>query len=151
MKQNDPEVTWLVNQRLSDHNLIDFGESYYQGGGHFRKAKFRAADAANTNHYARAALRECLTGAERDGKKVIVVTHHIPTWMGVSPEYRADVLSYGFANTGFEDTILDSPELAYWFCGHTHDKHSYKLGTCEFYCHPRGYKVPGYKALILDI
>lgn len=69
----------------------------------------------------------------------IIVTHHCPTLKSISPVYGSSPLNRSFSND-YEQAILNMkkpPKL--WVCGHTHWKHSYKIGETLVLCNPRGY------------
>lgn len=93
----------------------------------------------------------CESGAD------VVVTHHCPTLLAIAPQFQfGESTKY---NPGFssdlENTIRNlakPPKL--WVYGHTHWRHSYKIGETLFVCNPLGY--PGenkeqYAPVIVEI
>jgi len=71
------------------------------------------------------------------GYKVCVVTHMGPSYMSVSPKFRASGLNSSYV-TDLEDEITASaPEL--WIHGHTHESFDYNIGDTRVIVNPRGY------------
>lgn len=71
-------------------------------------------------------------------EKVIMVTHHTPTSRSTHPRFRGDSGNCYF-NNNLDEWIMNRPQIKYWFCGHTHWKHSYNIENCEVICNPLGY------------
>lgn len=75
-------------------------------------------------------------------KKVVVITHHAPSFMSISEQYRGTGdfhMNGGYASDLSED-ILDHPQIKKWIHGHVHSTHQYLIGDTEILCRPRGYK-----------
>lgn len=67
----------------------------------------------------------------------VVVTHHLPTYLSVSPRFARSALNPFFA-TSLDDVIAKaSPRL--WVHGHTHDAFDYMHGATRIVCNPFGY------------
>lgn len=71
------------------------------------------------------------------GGATIVVTHHAPHRLSLTPRYADDLVSAGFIN--------DLPELvrapvALWLHGHTHTSFDYRVDGTRVVCNPRGYR-----------
>jgi len=74
-------------------------------------------------------IRDTVPVALKAGRKVVVVTHHLPTWQVVSDPYKNDDVTYAFANTKMDDVIMDN-DIAAWVHGHSHDaRHDILAGT----------------------
>lgn len=71
------------------------------------------------------------------GRKVIVVTHHSPSWMGVAECFRSSALNGCYHSNLEEEVISSNPNL--WIHGHTHVSLDYILGETRVLCNPRGY------------
>lgn len=69
-----------------------------------------------------------------DGKTV-VVTHHLPSMLSVSEEYKTSLLSACFASN--LDSIFGKMSL--WIHGHTHGNYDYVANGTRVICNPRGY------------
>jgi predicted phosphodiesterase len=68
----------------------------------------------------------------------VVLTHHTPSSLSVSPRYRDDPVTAAYSNR-LENLILDT-NPAVWFHGHTHCTFDYDLGATRIVCNPRGYQ-----------
>jgi len=68
----------------------------------------------------------------------VIVTHHAPTHLSVSPEFKNDYyMNGGFVNN-LGELILDTkPSL--WFHGHVHSNFDYMVGDTRVLCNPHGY------------
>lgn len=72
------------------------------------------------------------------GKKVVVVTHHLPSFKSIPKEFRNDSLNGAYASELFEDIMDTQPDI--WCHGHTHSSSDYMIGNTRIICNPRGYK-----------
>ncbi|MBT1696064.1 metallophosphoesterase [Fulvivirgaceae bacterium PWU4] len=54
-----------------------------------------------------------------DGKKTIVVTHHIPTFYNYAEKYRYSELNSAFATELFD--LIEASNVDYWIYGHSHE------------------------------
>lgn len=76
---------------------------------------------------------------QRNGRKVVVVTHFLPALECISPRFwnPADLINDYFANdlgnyvADMEDTV--------WMFGHTHDPIDKVIGNTRIVCNPHGY------------
>jgi predicted phosphodiesterase len=84
-----------------------------------------------------AASRAWLTGELRRPWQgpTVVVTHHLPSWHSVHPDFVAFPSNVGFASD--LDHLVGQARL--WIHGHTHTTQRYRIGSCEVVCNPRGY------------
>lgn len=78
--------------------------------------------------------QDFLSSEVREGD--IVITHHIPTFQGVSEKWRTSNLT-PFFYTECNPYLLTTPSL--WVYGHTHDSQDFYLGETRFLCNPYGY------------
>ena len=76
----------------------------------------------------------------RDNKneKIVVITHHLPSYKSIAPKYEGNKYNAGFANNGLDRFILSS-NIHTWIHGHTHINRDYMLGGTRIICNPRGY------------
>lgn len=83
--------------------------------------------------------RLTLVELKRDVKKGdIVITHHLPSFKSIDPEYTASDVNGAYA-TNLEDFILEA-EPALWIHGHTHASNDYMIGKTRVISNPRGYE-----------
>lgn len=71
-------------------------------------------------------------------KKIIVLTHFLPTPQGTAEQYRNDALNPYFASN-LENFIKQHKNIKLWACGHTHIPFECKIGECKVVCEPYGY------------
>jgi 3',5'-cyclic AMP phosphodiesterase CpdA len=71
---------------------------------------------------------------------VVVVTHHLPTWDSVAPQYRGSDVQGGFASTDLGGLV---GQAALWFHGHTHTCVDTVVEGTRVVCNPRGYCEDG--------
>lgn len=83
---------------------------------------------------------------EFDGK-TIVVTHHVPTILGLSPAWRNDLSSAAFASN--LDRLL--PLADAWLCGHTHTAADLQIDRCHLVINPRGRTLSGLNGFRPDL
>ena len=65
----------------------------------------------------------------------VVVSHHLPSWNSVHPDYAAWASNAAFATD--LDPLIEHATL--WIHGHTHTTQRYRVGSAEVVCNPRGY------------
>jgi hypothetical protein len=69
----------------------------------------------------------------------VVVGHHAPSKASTHPRYKSEYITNGAYSTNLDDWILDRRQIKLWSHGHTHNRFSYKIGTTNIVCNPRGY------------
>ena len=87
------------------------------------------------------------------GRKIVVVTHHAPSFRSVPETFSQDIISAAFAS--HLDELVESSGAAYWIHGHNHFSTDYMIGKTRVICNPRGYPnetATGFKpALVVKI
>ncbi len=63
-------------------------------------------------------LQHGLDSATLEGKKAVVITHYLPTYRMILPQYHDSPINHGFAAKC--DVLLEHPATAGWICGHSH-------------------------------
>jgi Icc-related predicted phosphoesterase len=71
--------------------------------------------------------------------KVVVVTHHAPSFKSIHPSYVHDELLNGAYASDLEQFIIDRPNIIAWFSGHIHHPQDYIIGQTKILANPRGY------------
>jgi Icc-related predicted phosphoesterase len=72
-------------------------------------------------------------------QKVVMVTHHAPTFRSIDPAYAHDtVMNYAYASD-LSEFILDHPQIKIWIHGHMHHRQEYCVGETIVTSNPRGY------------
>ncbi|GES41743.1 phosphatase [Rhizobium dioscoreae] len=70
-------------------------------------------------------------------RKVVVVTHHAPSWRSLSPRFIGDPLSPCYASNLDDMIAAHGPDL--WVHGHLHNQSDYIIARTRVVCNPRGY------------
>lgn len=129
---------------MSDYKVIRTGtvEAPYM-------RKFKPSDAAQLHHAARTFLFDSIKREKAKGRKVVAVTHHAPSRLSISKEYKTGqwaMLNGAYASNLEEDIFESKPDLM--IHGHIHSSFDYELvdelagettGT-RIICNPRGYE-----------
>ncbi|MDY0248238.1 MAG: metallophosphoesterase [Methanosarcina mazei] len=71
------------------------------------------------------------------GRKVVVITHHAPSFKSVPEIYQKDAISAGFAS--HLDELVESSGAALWIHGHNHGQSDYRIGKTRVICNSKGY------------
>jgi predicted phosphodiesterase len=84
----------------------------------------------------------------------VVVTHHLPSQLCVSPQYRGNALNPFFMCDLTPFILERQPRL--WLHGHTHDSRDVAIGGTRLLCNPFGYAGsnvnPGFnERLIIEV
>ena len=72
-------------------------------------------------------------------RKVVVCTHHQPSFSSVHPKYKSQITANGYFCSSLEDFILDHPQIKLWTAGHVHNHFDYSIGDTRIFVNPRGY------------
>lgn len=71
--------------------------------------------------------------------KVVVVTHHAPSFQSIHSRYQNDFHMNGGFASDLERIIKKHPEIKLWVHGHMHNSFDYKIGETRVICNPAGY------------
>ncbi len=124
-----------LTMALIDQNLVDSTCIY----------NFNSYKALKVHKHHKEKIEKAIHDGEIGLEKPIdiIVTHHCPSFNSVHSDYKKSygtdqyLINYGFSSH-LDDLVLKS-KAKYWICGHTHWKHSYKIGDTEVICNPLGY------------
>lgn len=75
----------------------------------------------------------------KDQTKVVVVTHHAPSFISCSDRYKDEPLMNGAYASDLSEFILDNPQIKLWCHGHMHNFNDYLIGDTRIYSNPCGY------------
>jgi Icc-related predicted phosphoesterase len=74
----------------------------------------------------------------------VVVTHHLPHPMSISPEFKGDRTNVFFLHDMSD--LIEEAQPRVWVHGHTHTSCEYRVGKTRVICNPRGYSfAPNYQ------
>lgn len=77
---------------------------------------------------------------KEQGRKVVVVTHHAPSYQSIAKQYAGSNMNMFYASALDQQVIDSAPEL--WVHGHTHHHFDYMIETTRVIANPRGYQDP---------
>ena len=117
----------VAGMYMNDYRVIRRGENY---------RKVTPMDTIGEHHKSRYWLFKELEKL-RD-RKVVVMTHHAPSFLSVHPKYAGDSLNPCYAsNLDEEIEQVGKPDV--WVHGHMHDSVDYWVGNTHVLSNPRGY------------
>lgn len=77
---------------------------------------------------------------DNDKQKVLVITHHAPSFQSIHESYRTKADYYtNFSYFSDLDSLCYDLDIDYWFHGHTHENFNYHIHQTNVLCNPRGY------------
>ncbi|MCA1408414.1 metallophosphoesterase [Ensifer sp. IC3342] len=110
---------------MNDYKLIKFTKRPF--------VRFTPERTVRMHLYSRAYLEHALATAKG---KTVVVTHHAPSRLSVSPRFADGRLSAAYASN-LDDLMKDGPTL--WIHGHVHQPVDYVVGLTRVLSNPIGY------------
>lgn len=119
-----PEDEYFVARGMNDFRQIRYNERRF------------TTDDFNLEH------DKCLSFikqavAKSNAAKIVVVTHHLPSYEVVAPYYKGDSLTSAFA-TELGDYIAES-RIDAWIFGHSHSNINGQIGKTKLICNQMGY------------
>jgi len=134
LNKQDSLTAFHLSQRMNDYERIRcYGLSGSEGA--YRKLKPQDTLLC---HYKSTQYFKFIASEKRD-QKIVVITHHAPTYVSMSPHYKSDFLMNGGYASELSDIIMDNENIALWIHGHTHSPFDYMVGDTRVVCNPRGY------------
>jgi predicted MPP superfamily phosphohydrolase len=117
---------WQINQQLSDFKVIKRGAR-----------KFTPSDYNNLYHQSFDFIQNTIKET-KENESVIVITHHVPTFLNYPEKYKGDVLNEAFAVELFDFIVSSSPN--YWIFGHHHSNiDAFNIGSTQLLTNQLGY------------
>lgn len=97
-------------------------------------------------HYAsKKYIFDSIARCKEEGKRTIVLTHHAPSALSITPEYANDERNSGYVND-FTDLFFEGLGPDIWVHGHVHSCHDYTLGGTRVMTNPHGIGIENQKA-----
>lgn len=125
--KGNPLSVMNIEQSMNDFRLIK------RDGG-----RFNARNSIKLHVEAKNFIKE----AAKDHSKVVVMSHHAPSFGSVHPKYRTG--TYGELNGAYysdlDKLILNRPQIKLWTHGHMHNTFDYLIGDTKIVCNPKGYR-----------
>jgi Icc-related predicted phosphoesterase len=72
-------------------------------------------------------------------KKIIVMTHHLPSFSLIDKKYENYKCNSAFASK--LDYLIEKENVKYWFFGHSHSSTSTIINGCNLIANPLGYQL----------
>lgn len=134
MKDLDPLTMMCAEQRMNDYHIIKNDNNGY-----------RSIDAMDTVKRHRKTLEyiQVVVDNAPTDKKIVVVSHHAPSFNSVDTRYKDDSTNGAYASD-LVNFILDRPQIKVWTHGHMHCRNDYMIGETRIVANPRGYWQNGY-------
>ena len=124
MNSRDPRTMKVASIEMSDYSVIDKSS-----------VKLSPEDTMACFDRSVAFLKDELPKPFRG--QTVVVTHHLPSFKSVAPQFEGDTLNGAYASA-LDDLIIEY-QPALWIHGHTHVSCDYHIGGTRVVCNPRGY------------
>lgn len=131
VNKSDPIAESIIRFAMNDYKLIQVKD-----GNTYRKLQPFDTIKAHQD-----AVRYITDNASLSDK-VIVLTHHAPTYKSIHEKYNnKDDYHINFAYASdLERTIESLPQIKLWTHGHVHNSFEYQVGNCRVLCNPKGYR-----------
>lgn len=71
------------------------------------------------------------------GKKMIILTHHLPSFQVINEKYKNSCINSGFASD--LELLIKKENVKYWFFGHSHTSCDTVISDCQLISNPYGY------------
>jgi predicted phosphodiesterase len=127
--RGDPLTLHALGDMMNDFRIIRNDELGY--------TRLRPSHTADRHRQTVQYFRTVL--ADRKDAKVVMVTHHAPSYQSIAEQYRNDSLMNGGYYSNLDEFILDHPQIVLATHGHTHVPFDYHIGDTRIVCNPRGY------------
>lgn len=128
----------LESRRLLINSMNDFNYIYSKCNESFNLNTWN-----NLHIIMRQFIEDELYDAFNRDQKVVVVTHHLPTYKMILPIYQSSPINAAFAANC--DHLLEHSSVAAWICGHSHGSNEIEIKRSnqtrvKCYLNSRGYK-----------
>jgi predicted phosphohydrolase len=128
----DPHSLWQANKVMNDYKYIRYGKV-----GDPYKRHLSPEDVYIINKNSKKFIFDTVNQQRNKCRKIVVVTHHLPSYILISPEFKNSSYNYLYASELFED--IYNSGIDYWFFGHTHSTTKKSINKTRLICNPRGY------------
>ena len=101
------------------------------------KQKFLPFDAFSLHTKMKSRIFEQVDRYSEKGYKVVVVTHHQPSYQSIIPMHKGDILNGAYCSDLDEE--IKTHKIDYWIAGHVHTAMDYNIGETKVIVNPVGY------------
>ena len=135
MNKYDPNCMYQSQLMMRDYRVIRHGPKSEPW-----RRKFEPEDTVIDHAKATEFIFTNIVEHKKQGRKVVVITHHAPCSLSLEEHLKTDILS-GAYHSSLENEIIDlgdnQPDV--WIHGHVHKTSDYLLDKTRVLCNPRGY------------
>jgi predicted MPP superfamily phosphohydrolase len=132
MDKGNPVVRYEAQQTMRDYKRIRIGSD----NDPYRRP-LKPLDTIADNMRAKEYIFPEITKQKEAGNKVVVITHHAPSFLSVAEHYKGKMINGAYCNELGNEICDLEPEL--WVHGHTHYSFDYMIHNTRIVCNPRGY------------
>jgi hypothetical protein len=135
MRRDNPEAHNIVGGGMNDFRLCKL--DMLEGWDDEKQENYFTTRHAYAKHHT---AKDFIAKVCEDNldKRIIVVTHHAPSYQSNGREHRGSNIIDGYCSD-MEDFILAHPNITDWVHGHTHVNVEYKIGETRVTSNMRGY------------
>jgi len=119
----------IIKNCINDYKYIYVNEKHY-------KTNVTCKFISSLHDQAVTFLKDKLE--EHKDKKIIVLSHHLPSFEMVAEQYKDEPTNYAFA-TGLDELMEENDNIIGWLCGHTHTTMTAQINNCLCMTNPMGY------------
>lgn len=128
----DPMTFMVLKNGMNDYRAITYHDS--------PRSVYRKLNPQDTlSVYSDTVQYFRIVAEQNRDKKIVVCTHHAPSFQSVHDDYKHDRDMNGGYASDLSEFILDHENILFWTHGHMHDPSDYMIGQCRVICNPRGY------------
>lgn len=136
LSNNDPLTKYDAGRVMNDYRFIRHGPVGYGW-----KRKLTTDDTMmfhkRSVQFIDKSLDEFIDVKYPEMTKVLVMSHHAPSFRSVSPEFRRSNINGAYCSD-LDQLIYDkAPDV--WVHGHVHSSFDYMIGDTRVLCNPQGY------------
>lgn len=135
----DPRMAgFYATEGMNDYKRIRVSPDY---------RKLRSIDTAGIHFHS----RNWLSGQFdlHRGKKIVVVTHHLPSTRSLPKGFEDDILNAAYASN--MDEFVEKSGAYLWVHGHKHRSRDYYIGNTRVICNPKGYPEKPNREFLADL
>lgn len=124
-----PAAEWDISKGMADYKTIRRGNE-----------RFRPLHSSRLHSECRAFIETAVAQAATD--KILVATHHCPTFMQYPPQYKMSELNEAFATELFD--LIEGSPIHSWIYGHHHcNVPTFQIGGTQMLTNQLGYVQHG--------
>ena len=132
MDKNDPLTMYYAKAKMRDYKHIRTGPVAIPW-----RQKLAPLDTMTDHRMAKEYIFPVIEFHKKEGRKVVVITPHLQSFMSITDELKGDNLNGAYASELGNEICDAKPDL--WCHGHTHHSFDYMIGNTRIVCNPRGY------------